>query len=281
MNIEGLDGYLAAHPVLLALMRKVGASVLSLVLLLILMRALSSARDRVAMRLRLNGASSDVSIAERNQRLETMLRVGFDVLRIGVLGFVFITVLGEFGVSIQPLVAGASIAGAAVALGSQTVIKDFVSGCFILFEGQFVIGDVITVSPTLQGTVERMTLRLTVLRDADGAVHIVPNGSISAVTNRTYRWSQSALSIGVSTAADPALVREALGRAAVAVAAREEAKAVLLAEVLVSGPNNLRGTTVDWGLTVKTHVGDGAKVKSWLIEDTLRELQASGIQVTS
>lgn len=280
MNVEGLDGYLAVHPVLLSLLRKAGASVLSLVLLLILLRALASARDRVAMRLRLGGASSDASIAERNQRLETMIRVGFDVLRIGLLGFVFITVLGEFGVSIQPLVAGASIAGAAVALGSQTVIKDFVSGCFILFEGQFVIGDVITVSPTLQGTVEKMTLRLTVLRDADGAVHIIPNGTIAAVTNRTYRWSQSTLTIGVSTAADPALVRATLAKAGLAVSAREEAKSVLLAEVVVSGPINLRGTTVDWGLTVKTHVGDGAKVKSWLIEDTLRELQLAGIQVT-
>jgi small conductance mechanosensitive channel len=281
MNLEGLDGYLAGHPVLLSLLRKLGASALSLLLVMILLRALASARDRLSMRLRLNGATSDASIAERNQRLETMVRVGFDVVRIGLLGFVFVTVLGEFGVSIQPLVAGASIAGAAVALGSQTVIKDFVSGCFILFEGQFVIGDVITISPTLQGTVERMTLRLTVLRDADGAVHVIPNGSITAVTNRTYRWSQSSLTIGVSAAADPALVRAALGKVALAVAAREEAKSVLLAEVVVAGPINLRGTTVDWGLSVKTHVGDGARVKSWLIEDTLRELQVAGIQITA
>jgi small conductance mechanosensitive channel len=281
MNLEGLDGYLAGHPVLLSLLRKLGASALSLLLVMILLRALASARDRLSMRLRLNGATSDASIAERNQRLETMVRVGFGVVRIGLLGFVFVTVLGEFGVSIQPLVAGASIAGAAVALGSQTVIKDFVSGCFILFEGQFVIGDVITISPTLQGTVERMTLRLTVLRDADGAVHVIPNGSITAVTNRTYRWSQSSLTIGVSAAADPALVRAALGKVALAVAAREEAKSVLLAEVVVAGPINLRGTTVDWGLSVKTHVGDGARVKSWLIEDTLRELQVAGIQITA
>jgi small-conductance mechanosensitive channel len=181
---------------------------------------------------------------------------------------------------VQPLVAGASLAGAGLALGSQTIVKDFVSGFFILLEGHFLIGDTVSLG-TLSGTVEKMTLRVTLLRDVDGAVHIVPNGSITAVTNKTYRWSQSMLTVGVPAAADQTRVREALALAARATAERDPDCATLLADVVVTGPVNVRGATVDWTLSVKVTRGQAATVKSWMVESVVKHLTEAQISLVA
>ena len=92
--------------------------------------------------------------------------------------------LSTFGFDITPVLAGAGVAGLAVSLGAQTIIKDFIGGLLILLENQFVVGEKIKVG-AVSGQVERLTLRATHIRDSEGNLHIVPNGEVRIVCNQT------------------------------------------------------------------------------------------------
>lgn len=253
------------------------AIVITLLLTLSLLRVLRASQHKLLSRLHTR-EMSDIEAAAYRQRVDTVLRVAYEVLRVMVLGFAGMTVLGDLGVSVQPLVAGAGLLGAAVALGSQTIVKDFVSGFFVLLEGHLSIGDTVTIAG-VTGVVERMTLRVTILRDLEGAVHVVPNGAISAVTNKTYRWSQTSLTISLSASTEPETARKALAAAAADVAARDPKREILLSEVVASGPVALRGANIDWTLSVKVQSASSAMVKGWLIEATVKALRDANLPI--
>ena len=99
-------------------------------------------------------------------------------------------------IDIGPILAGAGILGLAVSFGAQSLVKDVISGFFILFENQFAIGDVIEVAGK-SGVVEKMTLRVVVLRDGEGIMHVVPNSEIKVVSNKTRGWSRAVVDVGV------------------------------------------------------------------------------------
>jgi small-conductance mechanosensitive channel len=134
--------------------------------------------------------------SEIEKRAQTLGRILRQAIAVFVWGTAAMLVLSELGVSIGPILAGASIAGVAVGFGAQTLVKDVISGFFILLENQFRVHDVISVAG-VAGTVEAINLRTTVLRDAEGRVHVIPNGSISVVTNFTREWSVALLDIRV------------------------------------------------------------------------------------
>jgi moderate conductance mechanosensitive channel len=110
-------------------------------------------------------------------------------------------------IDIGPILAGAGILGLAVSFGSQSLVKDVISGFFILFENQFAIGDVIEAGGK-SGVVEKMSMRVVVLRDLQGAMHIIPNGEIKVVSNLTRGWSRAVVDVGVGYEED---VDRALG----------------------------------------------------------------------
>ena len=126
----------------------------------------------------------------RAQQVRTITGV---VRSVGVFLIVFftgMTVLKDaFNINIEPLLASAGIAGLAIGFGAQTLVKDVINGFFILVEDQFEVGDTIRAAG-VSGAVEEITMRRTTLRDADGTLHIVPNGSIQIVSNMTRDWSQ-------------------------------------------------------------------------------------------
>ncbi len=99
--------------------------------------------------------------------------------------------------SIGPILAGAGILGLAVSFGAQSLVKDIITGFFMLLENQFVVGDTIEASGKT-GVVERMTMRVVQLRDVEGVLHTIPNGEISVVSNKTRAWSRAVVDIGVS-----------------------------------------------------------------------------------
>ena len=105
--------------------------------------------------------------------------------------------LGEVGINLGPLIAGAGIVGVAVGFGAQSIVKDFLSGMFMLVEDQYGVGDSVDVG-LASGTVERMTLRTTILRDTNGSVWYIPNGEIARVGNRSQVWSRAVLDIDVA-----------------------------------------------------------------------------------
>jgi small-conductance mechanosensitive channel len=110
-------------------------------------------------------------------------------------------------IDIGPILAGAGILGLAVSFGAQSLVKDVISGFFILFENQFAIGDVIEAGGK-SGVVEKMSMRVVVLRDIQGAMHIIPNGEIKVVSNLTRGWSRAVVDVGVGYEED---VDRALG----------------------------------------------------------------------
>lgn len=133
----------------------------------------------------------------REQRARTLASLlnNIAAVIIGVVGL--LTILTIMGLKIAPILATAGIAGLAISFGAQSLVKDIINGIFILIEGQFGIGDVIRVGETA-GQVEKMTLRATMLRDAEGIAHILPNGEITRVSNLTKAWSRSMLDIRVA-----------------------------------------------------------------------------------
>ncbi|HUK47950.1 MAG TPA: mechanosensitive ion channel family protein [Terriglobales bacterium] len=106
-------------------------------------------------------------------------------------------VLSLLGLNLGPMLASAGIAGLAIGFGAQTLVHDFINGFFILLENQYDIGDTVRIAG-VKGTVERMSLRMTVLRDEDGTLHLVPNSAVQIVSNTTRDWAQLALRVTVA-----------------------------------------------------------------------------------
>lgn len=134
---------------------------------------------------------------EFKKRADTLGSVIRYTLSIAILIVAAITVIGEFGIEIGPVLAAAGIIGLAVGFGAQNLVQDVISGFFILLEDQLRVGDVVEIAGK-GGLVERMTLRMVVLRDLSGNVHFVRNGQIQVVTNMTKEFSQYVFDIGVA-----------------------------------------------------------------------------------
>lgn len=148
----------------------------------------------------------------REQRARTIASLLNNIAAVLIVAGSGLTVLSTvFDIDIAPLLAGLGVFGLAISFGAQSLVKDIISGTFILIEGQFGIGDVIRVGD-IAGMVERITLRTTTLRDIEGVVHILPNGEINRVSNLTKAWSRAVLDIPVALNEDVDRVVEVLRR---------------------------------------------------------------------
>ncbi len=147
--------------------------------------------------------------SEREKRAATLAHLLRTSSNIFAVTIGCLMVLREFGLNILPLLTGAGIIGVALGFGSQSIIKDFLNGFFILMENSFRVGDLVTLGDH-HGQVEKMTLRTTLLRDIEGVLHIVPNGEIKSIRNHTHGWSQVKLDIGVAYEADLEQVMQSL-----------------------------------------------------------------------
>ncbi|MDX2260587.1 MAG: mechanosensitive ion channel family protein [Gemmatimonadales bacterium] len=142
----------------------------------------------------------DDRLTYHEKRAQTIAQLLRGVGKIVILIFTLVLTLNQF-VDITPLLGGAGILALAISFGSQSLVKDVISGFFVLMENQFAVGDVIEVAGKT-GTVEKMSLRVVMLRDMEGTLHIVPNGQITTVSNRTRGWSRAVVDIGVAYDAD-------------------------------------------------------------------------------
>ena len=137
------------------------------------------------------------TVTELEKRAHTISRILRQASFILVWSVTIMLVLAELGVDLKPILAGAGILGLAIGFGAQTLVKDVITGFFILLENQIRVGDVVTAAG-MTGEVEAVNLRTTVLRDADGKTHIIPNSAITVVTNATRDFSRALLDVGVS-----------------------------------------------------------------------------------
>src|SRR2546426_11897020 len=153
--------------------------------------------DSASGRLRLLIPSSDLlGVARVEQRTETLRHIIRSISKAILVSVVVLTVSSELGFDIAPILASAGIVGLAVGFGAQSLVKDVISGFFILFEDQYGVGDGVKIGD-MSGVVERMTLRATVLRNLEGQVHVIPNGNIQSVTVMTKGWARAVVDVTV------------------------------------------------------------------------------------
>lgn len=139
---------------------------------------------------------------DAERRAETLGAVLMNAAWVLVVVFFLLMMMGELGINIAPLLAGAGIAGLAIGFGGQALVKDVITGFFMLLENQYGVGDIISVDDAHTGAVEKMTLRITVLRDGEGKAHFIPNGTITRVVVLSKSYAKALVDIGVSYDAD-------------------------------------------------------------------------------
>jgi len=192
----------------------------------------------------------NMSEAGNLQRTTTLAHAVSATVTVTIWTIAVLIVLGYLNVSLAPLIASAGIAGVALGFGAQSIVKDGLSGFFILLENQFGVGDTVEVRTTANpviGRIEWFTLRATALRAYDGTLHVVPNGNIQVVSNKSRGWARAIVDTPVAYAQDPEHVRELL----------EELFAELgddpaLKESVMGGPTVLGvETTSDTGVVIR------------------------------
>lgn len=190
---QTLDTFVAAVPAYLATPARV---------LLILLLAATALRliPRLISRLRVALQARQDS-AEDARRIHTLSRVIRYVVTVAVTVVTGIVILGEFGISVAPILGAAGVVGIALGFGAQSLVKDYFAGFFLLLENQIRIGDIVEAGGKT-GVVEELTLRYLRLRDYEGNVHFIPNGTVSVVTNRSLGFAYAVIDAGVAYGAD-------------------------------------------------------------------------------
>lgn len=202
--------------------------------------------------------------AER-KREDTLISIFANVLKIIIWIVALMMILAEFGVNIGPIIAGAGIVGLAVGFGAQNLIKNFISGFFIILENQYRVDDIVCLNDTC-GLVEDITLRMTVLRDLDGTVHHIPNGDISKASNKSKFFARVNLDIGVGYNSDLEKVIKVVNKVGKDLAKDSEWK-----DAIIEPPQFLRVNDFgDSAIEIKI-LGDTKPLKQWDVTGELRK----------
>ncbi|WP_370249839.1 mechanosensitive ion channel family protein [Nocardioides sp.] len=242
----------------------VGLFALALALRWVLHRLIGRAIDRAAYAQlpdRVNALGPD----RRVQRAEAIGGL-IKSLVTGVLIAVFGTMmLSEVGVDIAPIIASAGILGIALGFGAQSLVKDFLSGLFLIIEDQYGVGDTVDLGEAI-GTVEAVSLRVTRLRDVDGTVWYVPNGEILRVGNQSQNWARTVLDVNVAYHEDIAQVRRVLAEVAHDLWVDEDFRHQVIEEPDVWGVQALAVDGITVRVVLKTRPGE-----QWAVAREMRE----------
>ena len=212
------------------------------------------------------------------QRIAALTSVLSSVATFVIFGIAAFMCLGELGIELGPLLAGAGILGVALGFGSQSLVKDFLSGMFILVEDQFGVGDIVDLDNQTVGTVEAVSLRTTRLRSVDGTVWHVPNGEIRRVGNKSQHWSRALIDVEVAYDADLDRAQEVIKRVAHEIAEEDQH---VLEEPEVWGVEVLGATGVTIRLVVKTTPAEQYRVSRLLRQRLKETFEREGIEIPS
>lgn len=200
----------------------------------------------------------------RKKRIDTLGNIVNNAVTIVIGAVATLMVISEIGLDLKAILMGAGVVGVAVGFGAQNLVRDFLGGFFILMEDQYSVGDVISAGGHA-GLVQAINLRTTVLRDAEGKVHIIPNGEIKAVTNMTKEWSACVLNIGVAYKEDIGHVIDVLKRVGDEMYNDEKFRPMLLGPLDIKGVDDLADSAVMIKVSFRTK-----PIKQW---DVGRELR--------
>jgi moderate conductance mechanosensitive channel len=160
-------------------------------------------------------------------------------------------VLDALGVNLAPLLASAGVAGVAIGLAAQNIVKDMFNGVLIVVEDQFNVGDSVRIAG-VAGVVESMTLRKTTLRDGDGTLYVIPNSQITTVANQSVGYSLATVNVSVDFSANPDKVTELLKSIAMDIRNSDEFKKVFIADPQVLGVDAVKGSEMIYPVLFKT-----------------------------
>ncbi len=208
--------------------------------------------------------ANPLATARRAQRARTIGSVLTSTASIVIGSITLLLVLDSLGINLAPFIASAGIVGVAVGFGAQSLVKDFLSGMFMLLEDQYGVGDVVDLGPAT-GTVEAVGLRVTKLRDDEGTLWYVPNGSMVRVGNKTQGYSWAVVEVDVDYFVDLDEARALLTEAAARVAADPRVGGYLQGEPTVTGAEKLAADAVGLRLAVRT-----APAMQWEVARHLR-----------
>jgi len=253
----------------------VGTLVGAVILIVAIRRALDRWKQRVTVRLMESEAYDD---RERGQRLVTLTDVARLVTSIVVWAVVVLTIMGIWGIPMTPFVAVGATIGIAVGFGAQDVVRDVIAGFLILLENQYAIGDVVTIAG-VDGTVESIRLRTTVLRDISGNVHHVPNGQIKVASNLTSDFARYVADIPVSYDTDIDRAMEVILDEAMAMAAAPEWAKKFVEEPAMLGVNELADSSVNIRLLMTVVTEDRWSIKREFLRRIKNRLDDEQIEI--
>jgi small conductance mechanosensitive channel len=222
----------------------------------------------------------EVEESEQDKRVETISRLVKTTGLVVIIVVALLMILGELGIDIGPILASVGIVSLSIGLGAQTLVKDVIGGLFIILEGQFQVGDVVELQGRI-GTVEDMTLRATQIRDVDGSLHIVPNGEIRIVTNRTRGWSRAVVDVGISYEDDIELAKQALSEIGEAAVKDPVIGPLLLEQPAATGVEGLDDWQVRLRIVAKTKPNEQWAVQRYLRQQIHEVFPAKGISLAS
>jgi moderate conductance mechanosensitive channel len=206
-----------------------------------------------------------IALEEQAKRSRTLASVLVKIVEVTAFLLAAIIALGEAGFQLGPLIAGAGVVGLAIGFGAQSLVKDVLAGIFVLFENQYTEGDVVNVAG-IGGTVQRINLRRTILRDIDGIVHTIPNGEIRVSSNLTRSFARVNLNVSVGYGEDLDRVRDVIDEVG-----RELAADPHWGEKILEAPKVLRVNELgDSGVELKI-LGTVRPITQWEVTGELRK----------
>ena len=211
------------------------------------------------------GARDLAAATRRAQRAKTMGDLLKSIVTGVLVAIIGTMMLSEVGVDIAPIIASAGIIGIALGFGAQSLVKDFLSGIFMIFEDQYGVGDVVDVGEAT-GTVEAVSLRVTRLRDVNGTVWYVPNGEILRVGNMSQNWARAVVDVGVAYSEDLTRVKRVLSEVAHDLWDDDDFRELIIEEPEVTGVEMLAADSVTLRVMIKT-----LPMEQWAVARELRQ----------
>ncbi|MDQ5874349.1 MAG: mechanosensitive ion channel family protein [Actinomycetota bacterium] len=257
------------NPIVVGSLRIVGLIVAAFLLTRLLRRLVAKVEGKV---------SADTTPIRALQRTQTITKVLSSAGVVVIWSLALFQTLSELGFQLGPLLAGIGIVGLAVGFGAQGLVRDVISGFFILFEDQYGVGDVIQINEVATGKVEQLTLRITGMRDLDGTLHYVANGGITHVANRSKDWARAVVDVGVPYREDPAHVREVLERVAREAKDDPELGRNLYSCPEVLGVETLGDIDITWRMIADTKPGRQFEIGRKLRERVKLTFDEEGIE---
>ena len=256
MDWSTVEDWLLSHGVRILIILLVSAA-----LYYVLQKVIPSALN-LTVRRRGKGKKAEEEAEKRVQTLSRIFMGTGAVLIVVIAGFM---ILSELGINIYPLLAGFGVIGVALGFGAQYLIRDLIAGFFVLVENQYNIGDWISIAG-IDGSVQEINMRRTVLRDFDGTVHVVPNGEIKTASNYSKEWARVNLNISVAYGTDLDHAIAVINRVGA-----EIAKAEHWRSLIKSPPQALRVDNLgDSGIDIKV-LGQTKPIRQWEVMGELRK----------